>query len=130
MRWARAIRVGYLFLGLKHSKAHFAFQAHIIQKSNQKRNPSQWRKIALYLSILAATMEVKEKWAICYKGKVIPVSEETIRWIKQDLTEVWGWFETDLMVAWKNLFPLTERSKQLGYFPMKDDAWIMTPNPW
>ena len=58
------------------------------------------------------------------------MGDETIRWIKQDPTEVWGWFETDLMVAWKNLFPLTERSNQVGYLPLKDKAWITTPNPW
>ena len=75
-------------------------------------------------------MEGREKWVICYKGKIIPVSEETIRWIKKDPTDVWGWFKTDLMVAWKNLFPLMERSKQLGYLLMKDDAWILTPYPW
>ena len=34
------------------------------------------------------------------------------------------------MVAWKNMFPLRVRSRQLGYLPMKDEAWIMTPNPW
>ena len=76
------------------------------------------------------TMAGKENWGIYYKGKVIPVSDETMRWIKQDPTEVWGWFETDLMVAWKNLFPLTERSKQLGYLPLKDEAWVTTLNPW
>ncbi|XP_050247925.1 uncharacterized protein LOC126695284 [Quercus robur] len=75
-------------------------------------------------------MEGKEKWGILYKGKIIPVSDSTIRWIRQDPTEVWGWFETELMVAWKNIFPLTERSKQLGYLPLKDEAWITTPNPW
>ena len=28
------------------------------------------------------------------------------------------------------MFPLRVRSRQLGYLPMKDEAWIMTPNPW
>ena len=36
----------------------------------------------------------------------------------------------DLMIAWKNIFPLTETSKWLGWLPMKDEAWVNTPNPW
>ena len=75
-------------------------------------------------------MEGKENWGIFYKGKVISMSDETIRWIKQDPTKVWGWLEKDLMVVWKNLFPLTERSNLFGYLPLKDEAWITTLNPW
>ncbi|KAL4596468.1 hypothetical protein ACB092_12G165900 [Castanea dentata] len=43
---------------------------------------------------------------------------------------IWGWFEMDLMQAWKNMFPLTETSKNLGYLPLKDEAWSLTLNPW
>ena len=75
-------------------------------------------------------MTTTNNWAFFYQGKVIPVGEETIKWIKQDPTEVWGWFDLELMIAWKNLFPLIEASKRLGYLPMKDEAWALTPNPW
>ena len=59
-------------------------------------------------------MEGKENWGIFYKGKVIPVDDTAIRWIKQDPTKVWGWFETDLMVAWKNLFPFNGEKQTIG----------------
>nr|POE84594.1 hypothetical protein CFP56_70683 [Quercus suber] len=75
-------------------------------------------------------MERTHNWAIFYKGKTIPVGDDTIRWIRQDSTEVWGWFDTELMLAWKNMFPLTEISKLVGYLPMEDEAWKLTPNPW
>ena len=75
-------------------------------------------------------MEARSKWAIFYKGKVIPVGDDTINWIRRDPTEIWGWFEMDLMQAWKNMFPLTETSKNLGYLPLKDEAWSLISNPW
>ena len=75
-------------------------------------------------------MEGTNMWAIFYQGKVIPIGEETIKWIRQDPTEIWGWFDLELMIAWKNLFPLTEASKKLGYLPINDEAWALTPNPW
>ena len=75
-------------------------------------------------------MEARSKWVIFYKGKVIPVGDDTINWIRRDPTEIWGWFEMDLMQAWKNMFPLTETSKNLGYLPLKDEAWSLISNPW
>ena len=75
-------------------------------------------------------MEARNKWAIFYKGKVILVGDDTINWIRRDPTEIWGWFEMDLMQAWKNMFSLTEMSKNLGYLPLKDEAWSLTSNPW
>ena len=33
-------------------------------------------------------------------------------------------------MAWKNIFPLTETSRRLGYLPLKDKAWVRTPNLW
>nr|POE76608.1 hypothetical protein CFP56_15302 [Quercus suber] len=41
-----------------------------------------------------------------------------------------GWFDLEFMIAWKNLFPLTEASKRLGYLPMEDKAWALTLNLW
>ena len=35
-------------------------------------------------------MATRNYWAIFYQGKVIPIEEETIKWIKQDPTEAWG----------------------------------------
>ncbi|KAK7848986.1 putative mediator of rna polymerase ii transcription subunit 37c [Quercus suber] len=61
-----------------------------------------------------AAMEGKEKWGICYKGKIIPVSNETIRWIKQDPTEIWGWFELDLILAWKSIFSADGKKQTAG----------------
>ena len=42
--------------------------------------------------------------------------------------EIWGWFELELAQAWKNMFPLTDLSKRLVYLPLKDEAWMLTPN--
>ena len=75
-------------------------------------------------------MEKTESWAIFYKGKIIPIGDQTIQWIRQDPTEVWGWFDLELMLAWKNIFPLTEESRGLGYLPLKNKAWEIMPNPW
>ncbi|KAF3954929.1 hypothetical protein CMV_019789 [Castanea mollissima] len=65
-----------------------------------------------------------------YKGKAIPIGDNTINWIRRDPMNIWGWFEMDLMQAWKNMFPLTKTSKNLGYLPLKDEAWSLTLNPW
>lgn len=40
------------------------------------------------------------------------------------------WYETELMEAWMNIFPLTEQSRRLGDLLMTDEAWMTTPNPW
>nr|POE91255.1 hypothetical protein CFP56_34577 [Quercus suber] len=44
--------------------------------------------------------------------------------------EIWGWFDLELMLAWKNMFPLTKESRELGYLPLMNKAWVLTPNPW
>jgi len=75
-------------------------------------------------------MEGRDKLGIFYKGKIIAVGDDTIWWIRQDSTEIWGWFELEPMVALKNMFPLTEMSRRLGYLPLKDEAWVTTLNPW
>ena len=75
-------------------------------------------------------MAAKDSWAIFYQGKVIPVGEETINQTKRDPMEIWGWFELELAQAWKNMFRLIDLSKRLVYLPLKDGAWMLTPNPW
>lgn len=35
-------------------------------------------------------MERAERWALYYKGKIVPIGNEIIKWIKQDPTEIWG----------------------------------------
>lgn len=80
--------------------------------------------------VWSLVMEARNSWAIFYKGKVIPIGDDMINWIRRDPTEIWGWFEIDLMQVWKNMFPLTKMSKNLGYLPLKDEAWSLTPNPW
>ena len=75
-------------------------------------------------------MERAEKWAMFYKNKIIPIGDETIKWIRQDPTEIWGWFDLELMLAWKNMFPLTEKNREMGYLPLMNKAWELTPNLW
>lgn len=58
------------------------------------------------------------------------MGNETIRWIQHDLIEIWGWFDVELMGAWKNLFPLAELNRQVGFLPLNDEVWIITPNLW
>ena len=43
--------------------------------------------------------KAQERWAIFYKGKIIPIEDTTINMIKRDPTEVMGWFEWELMQA-------------------------------
>ncbi|KAL0016457.1 hypothetical protein SO802_003526 [Lithocarpus litseifolius] len=50
--------------------------------------------------------------------------------IKSDRTEIMGWFEWELMQAWRNPFPLTELSRKTGFLPITNEAWSSTPNPW
>ena len=71
-------------------------------------------------------MATKDSWAIFYQGKVILMGEETINWIRRDPTEIWGWFELEMVQAW----PLTDLSKRLVYLPLKDEAWMLTLNLW
>lgn len=75
-------------------------------------------------------MERSKKWAIFYEGKIIPIGDETIQWIRKDPTKIWGWFDLELMLVWKNMFPLTEESMRLGYLPLKNATWVMTLKPW
>ena len=93
----------------------------------------QWVPLCLGLAVplLLKTMEkAQERWAIFYKGKIIPIGDTTINMIKRDPTEVMGWFEWELMQAWRNLFPLTDLSRRTGFLPIMDKAWSLTPNPW
>ena len=71
-----------------------------------------------------------ERWAIFLKGKVIPNGDKTIEGKQRDPTDIMGWYEEEALVAWKNIFPLTEVSARLGYLPMEDKAWLKTPNPY
>jgi len=73
---------------------------------------------------------VMEKWAISLRGKVIPLGGKTIEGIQRDPTDIIGWYKEEAMEAWKNIFPLTEVSAQLGYLMMKDESWITMPNPY
>ena len=41
-----------------------------------------------------------------------------------------GWFNEDLMKAWKHLFPLTPISMELGSLPLTNPAWFNWENPW
>jgi len=75
-------------------------------------------------------MERAEKWALFYRGKIVPIGDEMINWIRQDPTEIWGWFDLELMLTWKNMFPLTKESRELGYLPLMNKAWVLTSNPW
>ena len=79
---------------------------------------------------MLVNMERAEKWALFYKGKIVPIEDETIKWIKQDPTKIWRWFDLELMLAWKNIFPLTGESGELGFLPLLNTAWESTPNPW
>ncbi len=74
--------------------------------------------------------EAVDKWAIFLRNKVIPVGEETIEWIQSNPTSIWGWYDPEIKAAGENIFPLTEKSKALGFLEQMDSAWILTPNPW
>ena len=73
--------------------------------------------------LLLKTMEkAQERWEIFYKGKIIPIGDTMINMIKRDPMEVMGWFEWELMQAWRNLFPLTDLSHRIGFLPIMDEA--------
>ena len=51
-----------------------------------------------------------ERWAIFLNGKVIPIEDRMTEGIQRDPTDIMGWYEEEALVAWKNIFPLTEMS--------------------
>ena len=56
----------------------------------------QWVPLCLGLAVpqLLKTIEkAQERWAIFYKGKIIPIRDTMINMIKRDPTKVMGWFE-------------------------------------
>lgn len=34
------------------------------------------------------------------------------------------------MKSWQNIFPLIEQNYRVGFLPLSDEAWMLTPNPW
>lgn len=71
-----------------------------------------------------------QEWGISYKNKIIKIERITINEIKATPTHTMGWFEEDLMKAWKHIFPLTPISRELGFLPLTDPAWFNWENPW
>ncbi|GMY15040.1 hypothetical protein FCV25MIE_10279 [Fagus crenata] len=66
-------------------------------------------------------------------SKDIPVfsmNDVIINEIQADPTSIWGWYNPETMAAWRNIFPLTEKSKTSGLLDLSDPAWIPTLNPW
>ena len=57
-------------------------------------------------------MEDWKSWAINLKGKVIELSNSMVNMICRSPIEIMGWFDLDLMRAWKFIFPLTPTSLQ------------------
>ena len=51
-------------------------------------------------------MEDQKSWAINLKGKIIRLSNSMVNMIRASPTEIMGWFDLDLMQAWKVIFPL------------------------
>ena len=45
-------------------------------------------------------------------------------------TDTLGWFEKELRVAWKNLFPITLANLRTGDLAFEHPAWGSTPNQW
>ncbi len=50
--------------------------------------------------------------------------------IKATPTATLGWYDQELMTAWKNIFPLTTESQRLGSLPFSNPVWQGWPNPW
>ena len=71
-----------------------------------------------------------QEWGMFYKGKVITLSKPTIEGIKAQPTHIMGWFETELMEVWANIFPLTPVSRIQGFLPLSDPTWGQWTNPW
>ena len=56
-------------------------------------------------------------WAIWYRNKAITILDEVIAQIRVAPTDTMGWFEEELAVAWKHIFPITIISIKAGNIP-------------
>lgn len=67
---------------------------------------------------------------IWHKNKAMAILEEMIAQIRAAPTNILGWFEEDLLVAWKHIFPITPTNVLTGNLPLDHPSWGRTLNPW
>lgn len=75
-------------------------------------------------------MDSKKEWVIKVQGKVVQLSNSMVEGIRTSPTKIIGWFNLDLMKAWKFIFPATQESIRDGSLPLSDPTWSNWPNPW
>nr|POF16065.1 hypothetical protein CFP56_45052 [Quercus suber] len=71
----------------------------------------------------SSSLAIKCQW------EVVVIPNVVIDQIRAKSTEVWGWFDEDQKEAWRNIFPFTPTSKELGFLPFMDPTWHLWPNP-
>jgi len=57
---------------------------------------------------------VELRWAINFDSRVVEIPDVVIAKIRAKPTHVMGWFNKKLVIAWRNIFPLTADSARLS----------------
>ena len=73
---------------------------------------------------------VEQQWGILLKGQIMEIPQVILDHIRATPTAIMGWYDQEVMNAWKFIFPLTKESRCLGTISMADPAWQEWENPW
>lgn len=65
-----------------------------------------------------------------HRDRIIAIPYEVIAKIRASPTDTMGWFEEELQIAWRHLFPITPTSLRTRNLALDHPAWGLTPNPW
>ena len=69
-------------------------------------------------------------WAVWHRNSLIEVPDEIILQIRSIPTQEFGWCKAEMGQAWRNIFPLTMKSRKSRMLLLDHPAWGQTPNPW
>ena len=61
-------------------------------------------------------------WVLWHKNKAIAIPNEVIAQIRATPTITLGWFDEELMAAWKHILPITPTSVRTGFVRLDHPA--------
>uniref|UniRef100_A0A2N9GG55 RNase H type-1 domain-containing protein n=1 Tax=Fagus sylvatica TaxID=28930 RepID=A0A2N9GG55_FAGSY len=70
------------------------------------------------------------RWKIQVKNKTIILSEDDIELIRKDPLHEWGWYETELAQAWKNISPVVPTNGSQDLPLLTDLVWLQEVSPF
>uniref|UniRef100_A0A2N9IFC0 CCHC-type domain-containing protein n=1 Tax=Fagus sylvatica TaxID=28930 RepID=A0A2N9IFC0_FAGSY len=81
---------------------------------NGKRSSSLPKEKQKNTEMASSSQQV---WGILLRGKIMEVPPMMLDHIRATPTATLGWYDQELMTAWKYIFPLTKESRVLGLLP-------------